>query len=139
MLRQLGGVFGIAICAAVFAARGGYASPAQFTRGFGPALGACAGLALLGAVAGLILPSKQGARPGRANSARPATTRNKTTRNKEITMYQRLIRYRTKPDQADANIKLVEAVYAELHRTQPDGVSYATFRLAIRSCRGRRT
>jgi hypothetical protein len=44
-------------------------------------------------------------------------------------MYQRLIRYRTKPDQADANIKLVEAVYAELHRTQPDGVSYATFRL----------
>ena len=44
-------------------------------------------------------------------------------------MYQRLIRYRTKPDQADANAKLVEAIYAELHRTQPDGVSYATFRL----------
>ena len=44
-------------------------------------------------------------------------------------MYQRLIRYRTKPDQADANAKLVEAVYAELHRTHPDGVSYATFRL----------
>src|SRR5271169_337848 len=44
-------------------------------------------------------------------------------------MYQRLIRYRTKPDQADANAKLVEAVYAELHRTRPDGVSYATFRL----------
>jgi hypothetical protein len=48
---------------------------------------------------------------------------------KEITVYQRLIRYRTKPDQADANAKLVEAVYAELHRTRPDGVSYATFRL----------
>ena len=44
-------------------------------------------------------------------------------------MYQRLIRYRTKPDQADANAKLVEAVYAELHRSHPDGVSYATFRL----------
>ena len=44
-------------------------------------------------------------------------------------MYQRIIRYRTKPDQAEANAKLVEAVYAELHRTQPDGVSYATFRL----------
>jgi hypothetical protein len=44
-------------------------------------------------------------------------------------MYQRLIRYRTKPDQADANVKLVEAVYAELDRTRPDGVSYATFRL----------
>jgi EmrB/QacA subfamily drug resistance transporter len=69
MLRQLGGVFGIAICAAVFAARGGYASPAQFTRGFGPALGACAGLALLGAVAGLILPSKQ--RPAPATQIQP--------------------------------------------------------------------
>ena len=44
-------------------------------------------------------------------------------------MYQRMIRYRTKPDQADANAKLVEAVYAELDRTRPDGVSYATFRL----------
>ncbi len=44
-------------------------------------------------------------------------------------MYQRLIRYQTKPDQTEANAKLVEAVYAELHRTQPDGVSYATFRL----------
>ena len=44
-------------------------------------------------------------------------------------MYQRLIRYRTKPDQAEANAKLVEAVYAELHRTRPEGVSYATFRL----------
>ena len=45
-------------------------------------------------------------------------------------MYQRLIRYRTKPDQADANAELVRAVYAELHRTSPDGLSYATFRLA---------
>ena len=44
-------------------------------------------------------------------------------------MQQYLIRYRTRPDQADANVKLVEAVYAELHRTQPDGVSYCTFRL----------
>jgi hypothetical protein len=44
-------------------------------------------------------------------------------------MYQRLIRYRTKPEQAGANARLVEAVYAELHRTSPEGVSYATFRL----------
>ena len=64
MLRQLGGVFGIAICAAVFAARGGYASPADFTRGFGPAMGACAGLALLGAAAALIIP--RGRRPSEA-------------------------------------------------------------------------
>jgi EmrB/QacA subfamily drug resistance transporter len=64
MLRQLGGVFGIAICAAVFAARGGYASPAEFIRGFGPAMGACAGLAMLGAAAALIIPRKR--RPSEA-------------------------------------------------------------------------
>ena len=63
MLRQLGGVFGIAICAAVFATRGGYASPAAFTSGFGPAMGACAGLALLGAVAGLIIPASRQSAP----------------------------------------------------------------------------
>ena len=59
MLRQLGGVFGIAICAAVFAAYGSYASPATFTSGFGPAMGACAGLALAGAVAGLVVPARR--------------------------------------------------------------------------------
>jgi EmrB/QacA subfamily drug resistance transporter len=52
-LRQLGGVFGIAICAAVFAANGSYASPAAFTAGFGPAMAVCAGLALAGSIAGL--------------------------------------------------------------------------------------
>ena len=72
MLRQLGGVFGIAITAAVFAARGGYNSAAQFTHGFGPAMGACAGLALLGAVAGLLIPPKrQPARDARAAQAKP--------------------------------------------------------------------
>jgi MFS family permease len=58
-LRQLGGVFGVAICAAVFAARGHYASPATFVAGFGPAMAACAGLALLGAAAGLVIPGRK--------------------------------------------------------------------------------
>jgi EmrB/QacA subfamily drug resistance transporter len=58
-LRQLGGVFGVAICAAVFAARGHYASPATFAAGFGPAMGACVGLALLGAAAGLVIPGRR--------------------------------------------------------------------------------
>jgi len=44
-------------------------------------------------------------------------------------MPQNLIRYQTKPDQADANSKLVRAVYAELHRDRPDGFRYATLRL----------
>jgi hypothetical protein len=66
MLRQLGGVFGIAICAAVFAAHGRYQSPATFVSGFGPAMFACAGLALAGVAAGLLLPRR---RPLRAAAA----------------------------------------------------------------------
>ncbi len=58
MLRQLGGVFGVAIAAVVFAAGGRYGSPATFVDGFGPAMGACAGLALLGALAGLVIPGR---------------------------------------------------------------------------------
>ena len=70
MLRQLGGVFGVAICAAVFAAHGGYASPAAFTRGFSPAIGACAGLAALAVVAGLLIPGRQRSAP--ASTHQPA-------------------------------------------------------------------
>jgi hypothetical protein len=44
-------------------------------------------------------------------------------------MPQSIIRYRTKPDQADANAELVRAVYAELHRTRPGGFRYTTLRL----------
>jgi EmrB/QacA subfamily drug resistance transporter len=55
-LRELGGVFGIAVLVAVFAGAGGYASPQEFVDGFAPAIGIGAGLSLLGAVAGLALP-----------------------------------------------------------------------------------
>ncbi|WP_049565071.1 MFS transporter [Streptomyces sp. SBT349] len=47
-LRELGGVFGIAILAAVFAHNGGYASPESFIDGFGPALWTASALALAG-------------------------------------------------------------------------------------------
>ena len=58
-LRQLGGVFGVAICAAVFAARGGYASPATFVAGFAAPWVACAALAVLGAASGLVIPGRR--------------------------------------------------------------------------------
>ena len=75
-LRQLGGVFGVAICAAVFATHGGYGSPAAFVTGFGPAMGACAGLALVGAVAGLLVPGRRSApaAPGVTAELRPTET-----------------------------------------------------------------
>jgi EmrB/QacA subfamily drug resistance transporter len=59
MMRELGGVFGIAVVVAVFAGAGSYASAAAFIDGFGPAIGVGAGLALAGAAAGLALPGRR--------------------------------------------------------------------------------
>jgi EmrB/QacA subfamily drug resistance transporter len=59
MVRELGGVFGIAAAVAVFAATGGYASAQAFTDGFGPAIGVSAGLAFAGALAALAVPSRR--------------------------------------------------------------------------------
>jgi EmrB/QacA subfamily drug resistance transporter len=58
MMRELGGVFGIALAVAVFAGAGSYLSPQAFTDGFTPAMLVAAGLSLAGAVAGLALPSR---------------------------------------------------------------------------------
>jgi EmrB/QacA subfamily drug resistance transporter len=59
MMRQLGGVFGIAVLVAVFAGAGSYASPQAFTDGFAPAIGVSAALSLAGAAAAALLPRKR--------------------------------------------------------------------------------
>jgi EmrB/QacA subfamily drug resistance transporter len=59
MMRELGGVFGIAIAVAVFAAAGSFASPDAFLDGFAPAIAVTAGLSLAGAVTGLALPGRR--------------------------------------------------------------------------------
>ena len=41
-----------------------------------------------------------------------------------------VVRYRTKPEAADENQRLVEAVFAALAAKQPDGLRYVTLRLA---------
>ncbi len=41
-----------------------------------------------------------------------------------------VVRYRTKPELADENARLVDRVFAELAESDPGGVRYATFRLA---------
>ena len=46
MMRELGGVFGIAISVAVFAGAGSYASAAAFSDGFAPAIAVAAALSL---------------------------------------------------------------------------------------------
>jgi EmrB/QacA subfamily drug resistance transporter len=58
-LRELGGVFGIAVVVAMFAGTGSYASAQAFTDGFGPAIGLSAGLALAGAVVSLGMPARR--------------------------------------------------------------------------------
>ena len=68
MMRELGGVFGIAVAVAVFAATGGYASAQAFTDGFGPAIGVSAGLALAGALSAVALPSRRARRGASAAS-----------------------------------------------------------------------
>ncbi len=57
-LNALGGVFGVAILAAVFAAHGSYASPAAFIHGFRPAEWTAAAVAAAGVVAAVLAPAK---------------------------------------------------------------------------------
>jgi MFS family permease len=70
MLRFLGGVFGIAITVAAFAGTGSVASADAFSAGFARAIAVAAGLSLMGAVAGLWLPTGQGVKA--AAPPRPA-------------------------------------------------------------------
>jgi EmrB/QacA subfamily drug resistance transporter len=58
MMRELGGVFGIAVLVAVFAGAGSYASPVGFLDGFGPAIAVGAALSLAGAIAGALVPGR---------------------------------------------------------------------------------
>jgi EmrB/QacA subfamily drug resistance transporter len=58
VMRELGGVFGIAIAVAVFSGAGSYASPQAFVDGFAPAIAIAAAIALVGAVAGAFLPGR---------------------------------------------------------------------------------
>ena len=40
-----------------------------------------------------------------------------------------MVRYKVRPDRADENVALVQAVYEQLARERPEGLHYATFRL----------
>jgi len=73
-LRQLGGVFGVAILVAVFAGAGDYASPQAFADGFAPAIGVSAALSLAGALAGAALPRRRPAGAADAPTAAALST-----------------------------------------------------------------
>ena len=56
-IRELGGVFGIAVLGAVFSATGSYATPRSYTDGLIPAVWVGAAVLALGAVLALVLPA----------------------------------------------------------------------------------
>jgi len=66
-IRELGGVFGVAVLASVFASAGGYESPAAYVHGLTPALWVGAAVVGLGALAALAIPRRR--RPQEAGAA----------------------------------------------------------------------
>jgi EmrB/QacA subfamily drug resistance transporter len=56
-VRQMGGVFGVAVLAAIFAANGSYVSGRAFRDGVVPALAVAAAVAIAGSLVGLVAPS----------------------------------------------------------------------------------
>ena len=62
-IRELGGVLGVAVLAAVFSATGGYESGQAFVDGLAPALWVGAAVLAVGAVAALLVPGKPRSEP----------------------------------------------------------------------------
>jgi hypothetical protein len=56
-IRELGGVFGIAVLGAIFSATGSYASPQSYTAGLIPGVWAGAAVVAVGAALALALPA----------------------------------------------------------------------------------
>ena len=74
MTRQLGGVVGVAVMAAVFAAVGSYASPESFSAGFTRAIYVCGVLSFAGALAGLGIAGRRTVSGPVAAVAQPVAT-----------------------------------------------------------------
>ncbi len=61
-IREVGGVFGVAVLAAVFTANGSYNDPIAYVAGLQPAIAMGAVVVGLGALAALFIPARAGAR-----------------------------------------------------------------------------
>jgi EmrB/QacA subfamily drug resistance transporter len=68
-IREVGGVFGIAVLSSVFAGAGSYASPHAFTNGLVPAVFVAAAVLALGALAALAVPGMRRSTAVRARVA----------------------------------------------------------------------
>jgi EmrB/QacA subfamily drug resistance transporter len=63
-IREVGGVFGVAVLATIFSRVGGYQTPESFVHGVTTAVYVGAGLVAVGAVAAALIPSRQRVREG---------------------------------------------------------------------------
>jgi MFS family permease len=72
-IRELGGVFGVAVLASVFSSYGGYESGLTFVDGLVPAVWAGAAVVAVGALAALLIPPRRRATPAGAPELAPAT------------------------------------------------------------------
>jgi MFS family permease len=68
-IRELGGVFGVAVLASIFSHYGGYQTGAAFVQGVTPALYVGAGIVAIGAAAALFIPRKYKPQPETAELA----------------------------------------------------------------------
>ena len=126
-MRELGGVLGIAVTVAVFGARGGFASPADFVDGFRGAVLAAGALSALGG----------GRRPGPAREAvRRTGPRHPSHRINRIRdprrssgMTARMVTYRVKDGRTEENTKYVREVMADLEARKTEGVTYSVYLL----------
>jgi MFS family permease len=57
-IREIGGVFGVAVLASIFSANGSYMSPQAYVDGLVPAVWVGAAVVAAGAVVALIIPSR---------------------------------------------------------------------------------
>jgi hypothetical protein len=71
-IREIGGVLGVAVLAAVFANQGDYTTPTTFVAGFTPALTIGAATVALGAAAALLIPRRRRARAALEPALAPA-------------------------------------------------------------------
>ena len=74
-IRELGGVFGVAVLAAIFAGYGGYGSPQTYVDGLVPAVWVGAGVVAFGALSALAIPGIKKTRRQRAARAELALER----------------------------------------------------------------
>ena len=107
MMRELGGVFGIAVAVAVFAGAGSYLSPQAFTDGFTPAMLVAAWL--------LARRRRRRARPAEPDPVGDPVDPGHTAQ-ETMLMAQVMVRYKVSPTGLRRTLSWA-AVYDELHRT----------------------